>query len=303
MTTKQNELIGAIEAGGTKFICLIGTGPNHIVAETRISTTDPNETLGKVKEFFRRSISSDPLKAIGIAAFGPVEPSLGSPYFGYITNTPKPGWSFQNIVGVLKDEFDVPYGFDTDVNGAAYGELVWGAGQGLDTIIYLTIGTGIGGGAIVGGNIVHGLMHPEMGHIRIPHNRQIDPFEGICPYHKDCFEGLACGPAIASRWDRPAQDLPDDHPAWDLEAEYIATALVNYTLVLSPQKIILGGGVMNKVFLFDLIREKFRELLRDYVQKPETTSHLHQYIVPPGLGVRSGALGALALGYKQLSSL
>ena len=189
----------------------------------------------------------------------------------------------------------VPVGFDTDVNVAALGEHRWGAAQGLDTFIYLTIGTGLGGGGMVNGQLIHGLIHPEMGHIRIPHDWQKDHYAGSCPYHGDCLEGLAAGPALAGRWGQPGETLPDDHPAWKLEAHYLALALVNFICTLSPQRIIMGGGVMDKTHLFPMIRDQVRDLLNGYIQAPDILKNIDRYIVPPGLGNRSGVLGAIAL--------
>jgi fructokinase len=184
---------------------------------------------------------------------------------------------------------------DTDVNAAALGEHRWGAAQGLDTFVYLTIGTGIGGGALVGGKILHGLMHPEMGHILIPHDRDRDPFKGMCLFHEDCFEGLACGPAIQARWGKPGKDLPDDHPAWPLEAHYLASGLVALIMVLSPQRIILGGGVMQRLHLFPLVRKEVVELLNGYIHQPAILEAIDRYIVPPALQGQAGVLGAIAL--------
>jgi len=289
-------IYGGIEAGGTKFVCAVGTGPNDIRAETRFPTTTPQETIAHAIAFFREQ---GPLAAIGIASFGPVDPNPASPTFGYITSTPKPGWANTDLAGPLKTALGVPVGFDTDVNGAALGEHHWGASQSLDTFIYLTIGTGIGGGAMVEGKLLHGVMHPEMGHIRIPHDRDQDPFEGICPFHIDCLEGLASGPAIEARWGTRAETLPPDHPAWELEAAYIAYALVNFTLTLAPHRIILGGGVMEQKQLFPLIRAKVQELLNGYLQVSEILEGIDDYIVPPGLGERAGVLGAIALAEGQ----
>jgi fructokinase len=196
----------------------------------------------------------------------------------------------------------VPFGFDTDVNGAALGEWRWGAGQGLDTFIYLTIGTGIGGGAMVNGRLAHGLIHPEMGHIRLPRDPAVDPYTGHCPYHGDCFEGLACGPAIGDRWGQPAYELPDDHPAWDLEAHYLALALVNFICTLSPQRIIMGGGVMDQKQIFPFMRQKVQTLLNGYVQSPRILEEIDSYIVPPGLGNRAGVLGAIALAQQVVAA-
>ena len=289
-------LVGGIEAGGTKFVCAVGSGPDDVRAETRFPTTTPEETIGQAIDFFREQREQHgELVALGIAAFGPLDPDPASPTYGYITSTPKPGWTNVDFAGPLARALDLPVAFDTDVNGAALAEGRWGAAQGLDTFIYLTIGTGIGGGAMVGGSLLHGLLHPEMGHVRLPHDRQQDPYPGRCPYHGDCLEGLASGPAIAARWGQPAETLPVDHPAWSLEAHYLALGLVNFIVTLSPQRIILGGGVMAQAQLFPLVRRRVLELLNGYVQSPRLLEAIDTYIVPPALGRRAGVLGALAL--------
>ena len=289
-------LFGGIEAGGTKFVCAVGSGPDDIRAETRFPTTTPEETIGQAIAFFREQREQHgELAALGIAAFGPLDPDPASTTYGYITSTPKPGWANTDFAGPLARALNLPVAFDTDVNGAALGEGRWGAAQGLDTFIYLTIGTGIGGGAMVGGSLLHGLLHPEMGHVRLPHDRQQDPYPGRCPYHGDCLEGLASGPAIAARWGRPAETLPVDHPAWSLEAHYLALGLVNFIVTLSPQRMILGGGVMEQAHLFPLVRRRVLELLNGYVQSPRLLEAIDTYIVPPALGRRAGVLGALAL--------
>jgi fructokinase len=290
------QLFGGIEGGGTKFICAVGTSPDDIRREMRIPTTTPDETLGQVISFFQESERDlGRLSALGVACFGPLDPKPASPTFGRILPTPKPGWTNANIVGTLRSAFEVPIGFDTDVNGAALGEWTWGAAQGLDTFIYLTVGTGIGGGAMVNGKLVHGLLHPEMGHIMIPHDKDRDPFEGACPFHNDCFEGLASGPAMEQRWGQKAETLPLDHPAWELEAHYVALALVNYITTLSPQRIIIGGGVGGRDGLLPVIRKNVQTRLNEYVQSPTITKNIDEYILPPGLYGRSGILGAMAL--------
>jgi fructokinase len=286
------QLYGGIEAGGTKFVCGVGTGPENIRAEKRFPTTTPNETIALAIDFFK---AQGQLTAIGVGSFGPVDPNPKSATFGYITSTPKPGWAGTDFVGALRKAFDVPIGFDTDVNAAALGEHCWGAAQGLDTFIYLTIGTGIGGGAMVEGKLLHGAMHPEMGHILTPHDREQDPYKGRCPFHGDCLEGLASGPALEARWGASAETLPADHPAWDLEATYLAYALTNFILTLVPQRIILGGGVMEQMQLFPLVRAKTKTLLNNYFHIPEILEHIDSYIVPPALGNQAGILGALAL--------
>ena len=287
---------GGIEGGGTKFVCAIGTGPNEIVAETSFATTqDATATINQAIEFFRANSQGAPLDGVGIASFGPVDPDPRSPHYGYITTTPKPGWAQTDFLGPVRAALNVPVGFDTDVNGAALGEYRWGAAQGLDTFVYLTIGTGLGGGGMVMGQLMHGLMHPEMGHMLLPHDWEADPFAGNCPYHGDCWEGLAAGPALEARWQTKGDTLPPDHPAWDLEAHYLALGLVNIITVLSPQRIILGGGVMQQLQLFPLIRAKVQTLLNGYLQRAAITDDMDSYIVPPALPGRSGVLGAIAL--------
>ena len=286
---------GGIEAGGTKFVCAIGSGPGDLREEERFPTTTPEETIGRCINYFKEHSKQEPITAIGISSFGPVDPDPGSPTWGYITSTPKPGWGQTPFAGRIGEEIGVPVGFDTDVNGAALGENRWGAARELDTFIYLTVGTGIGGGGLIRGKLMHGLIHPEMGHVRIPHDVQEDPFEGACPFHGDCLEGLAAGPAIEKRWGTPGGDLPDGHPAWNLEAKYLALALTGFICTLSPQRIVLGGGVMQRRLLFPRIRAKVLEFLNGYVQSTAILEHNDRYIVPPALGDKSGVLGAIAL--------
>lgn len=295
-------LWGGIEAGGTKFVCAVGTGPDDLRAQVRFPTTTPAESIGQAIEFFeRQQREKDPLAGVGIASFGPVDPNPHSPTFGYITTTPKPGWAHTDFAGAVRRALRVPVGFDTDVNGAALAERRWGAALGLDTFVYLTIGTGIGGGGMVGGQLIHGLLHPEMGHFRVPHDRERDPFDGVCPYHGDCLEGLATGPALEARWGRPAEKLPVHHPAWELEADYLALGLVSIICILSPQRVILGGGVMKQRRLFPLVRRRVQELLNGYLQAPAILDRIDDYIVPPALGSRAGVLGAIALARHHSS--
>ena len=297
----MNALCGAIEAGGTKFVCAVGTGPDDLHDEIRFNTTVPAETLGRATEFFKRHNDRTPLAAIGIGSFGPVDLDPASATCGYITTTPKPGWAQAEFAGVIQRSLNIPVAFDTDVNAAAMGEYRWGAAQGLKTFIYLTVGTGIGGGAMVDGRLLHGMLHPEMGHVRIPHDWKNDPFPGACPAHGDCLEGLAAGPAMERRWGQKAQALPASHAAWALEAEYLAQALMNFVCVLSPQRIILGGGVMQQLQLFPLVRTRLGELLNGYIQTREIADKMDEYVVPPGLGNRAGILGALALAQDRLA--
>jgi fructokinase len=298
----MSPVFGGIEAGGTKFVCAVGTSPEDIRAEIRFPTVSPEKTIQKAIDFFQeqQEIMHRSLAAIGIAAFGPLDPNRASPTFGHITSTPKPGWQNADLAGKVGRALDLPVGFDTDVNGAALAEGRWGAAQGLDTFLYLTIGTGLGGGGLVGGELMHGLIHPEMGHIRIPHDWNADPFPGTCPYHGDCLEGLAAGPALEKRWGARAETLPPDHPAWELEAHYLALGLQTFICTLSPQRIILGGGVMMQPQLFPLVRAKTLELLNGYVQSPQILENIDEYIVPPALGAQAGVLGAFALAKAVL---
>ncbi len=286
---------GGIEAGGTKFVCAVAEGPGTISDEIRFPTTTPDETIAQAVDFFTHHHAAAPLAAVGIASFGPVDPNPSSPTWGYITTTPKPGWHNTDLAGPLAAALGVPIGFDTDVNGAALGEHRWGAGQGLDNIVYLTVGTGLGGGAVVNGKLLHGMMHPEMGHMLLPRDPQRDAYAGHCPYHGDCFEGLVCGPAIIDRWQQDSYELSPDHEAWKLEAHYLALGVTNIIAILSPERIILGGGIMDQEQLFPMVRANVQELLNGYIQTPQILEQIDQYIVPPGLGNQAGVLGAIAL--------
>lgn len=293
-------LFGGIEAGGTKFVCAVGSGPDNLKAVVQFPTTTPEETITKTIEFFKENSKTEKLAAVGIASFGPVDLKPNSPTHGFITTTPKPGWANTDLAGPIGRALEIPVGFDTDVNGAAIGENRWGAAQGLDSFIYLTVGTGLGGGGLIEGKPIHGMLHPEMGHVLLPHDWERDPFPGNCPYHNDCLEGMACGPAMERRWGCPAEKLPPDHPAWPLEAHYLALGLVNFITTLSPQRIIMGGGVMKQAHLFPLIRQEVQRLLNGYVQAAEILTDIDRYIVPPALGGQAGVLGALVLAQEAL---
>jgi fructokinase len=297
----DGRLYGGIEGGGTKFVCLVGTSPDDVQAEERFPTSTPDATLGRALAFFRdEQARLGPLAALGIGSFGPVDLQPGSPTFGFITSTPKPGWKNVDVAGPFRRALGLRVAFDTDVNAAALGEWRWGAARGLDTFLYLTIGTGIGGGGLVGGQLMHGLVHPEIGHLRLPRDPAVDPFPGACPFHGDCLEGLASGPAILARWGRPAEALPSDHPAWALEARYLALALVNLICTVSPQRILMGGGVMDQAHLFPVVRREVKTLLNDYLRAPEILEGTEAFIVPPALGARAGVLGALALAQRAV---
>ena len=247
----QEKLFGAIEAGGTKMNCAILDINGKIIKESTISTTTPEETTNKIIEFF----SPYKLSSLGIGTFGPVDLNQKSEKYGSILNSPKLAWKGFNYFTAFKS-LNVPIGIDTDVNASCMGETTFGASKGLSNVIYITIGTGIGIGIYCEGNLLHGMMHPEGGHI-ILKKRDDDKGECVCPYHDSCFEGLASGPSILKRYGKPANELKDDEKVWDLEADYIAQALVNYIMILQPQKIIIGGGVMHQEQLFPLIRKKY----------------------------------------------
>ena len=296
-------LIGAVEAGGTKFMLAVGTGPDDLRDITRVPTTTPAETLARVTAYFEEAARRHgPLAAFGAGTFGPAGVHAGEKDFGFITTTPKAGWAHTDLLAALRSasSADVPMAFDTDVNAAAFGEWKHGAGRGRGAVLYLTVGTGIGGGFVVNGRPLHGLIHPEMGHIRPPRVAG-DDFAGACPWHGACLEGMASGPAIAARWGRPAGELPPDHPAWELEAEYLALACVNFLTTLSPEKLILGGGVMDQPQLLPVIRQRVGALLNGYLSHPAIAAGLEEIIVAPGLGGRSGMVGALALGAAALA--
>ena len=297
--TSPGPLYAGLEAGGTKCVCAIGTAPDDIRALTQFPTTTPAQTMAHAVAFFEAHRSG--LMAVGIASFGPLDPRPRSASFGWITSTPKPGWAHTDLAGTLSRALSLPVAFDTDVNAAALAEQRWGAAQGLETFLYITVGTGIGGGAMVNGRLLHGLLHPEMGHIRIPHDWQVDPFPGLCPYHGDCLEGLAAGPAMAARWGMPAHTLPPDHPAWSLAARYLALGLVTFICTLVPQRIIMGGGILHQEHLLPRLRHEIQQLLNDYIQVAELHGQLDDYIVPPALGDRAGVLGALALAHAVQS--
>ncbi len=288
-------MLGGVEAGGTKVVCVIGTAPDDIVASTRIEVTDPATTLGAAVEFFAEAVRQGTrLDALGIGSFGPVELRSGHPRWGHITSTPKPGWSNTDIVGPFASALRIPIGFDTDVNAAALGESRWGAARGLDTFVYLTIGTGIGGGALVDGRLLHGLGHPEMGHVPVP-RMDGDAFTGSCPFHGDCLEGMACGPAIAARFGSRAEELGADEQALaaTLVAHYLAAGCRAFVYALAPERIIVGGGLSMLPGLFDLAGAALVKQLGGYPGLPEHAAR--GFIVPAQLGQSAGPAGTLVL--------
>lgn len=287
-------LIGALEAGGTKMVCAVGGENGSILEQISIPTTTPEETIPKITAYFK----DKKIDALGVAAFGPVDVKPDSPTYGQILDTPKLAWRHFDLLGGLKRELKLPMGLDTDVNGSCLGEMAYGCARGLDSVIYITIGTGIGVGILVGGRLLHGMLHPEGGHILLGRHPD-DPEGGVCPYHKNCLEGFASGPSIEARWGERAALLADRPEVWEMESYYIAQALVNYIMILSPQKIILGGGVMHQEPLFPMIRSKVREMLGGYLNTRELKD-MDNYIVPASLKDNQGIMGCIKLGMDAL---
>lgn len=277
------------------MVCAVGDENGVIKDRTSFPTRQPEETFADMIAYYRNW----DIQALGIGCFGPVDLNRQSRTYGYITKTPKPGWGNCDIVGAFKDALGVPVGFDTDVNGAVLGEVTWGAAKGLDSAIYITIGTGVGVGVYVNGGLLHGLVHPEGGHILLIRHPK-DTYEGKCPFHKNCVEGLAAGPSIEARWGKKAAELADRDEVWEMEAYYIAQAITDYILSYSPQKIILWGGVMHQEKLFGMVRKEVLNLLNGYVAHETITEHIDQYIVPPALGEDPGIMGAIKLGLDAL---
>ena len=291
-------LFGTLEAGGTKMVLSIGNERNELLEQTVIPTEMPDKTIPAMAAWFKdRHIA-----ALGIGTFGPVDLSPGSPTYGWITKTPKPGWEDTPLLPPLRDVLGVPAKIDTDVNAAALAEWQLGAAKGLNSCLYVTVGTGIGAGVVAEGKLVHGLLHPELGHMLLRQEPEDPAPAGFCPYHQGCLEGLASGPAMEKRWGTKAQYLPPDHEAWGLEAAYLAQMCMNAVCAFSPEKIILGGGVMQQKHLFPLIRQKTKDLLNGYIHVREITERIDTYIVEPGLGTKSGATGALLLAREAYNT-
>lgn len=284
-------MFGGIEAGGTKMVCAVGDENGEIIDKTTFPTRQPEETFHNLIRYF---MPWD-IKALGIGCFGPVDLNRQSKTYGYITKTPKEGWENCDVVGTFETALGIPVGFDTDVNGAILGEVTWGAAKGMENAIYITVGTGVGVGVYLNGRLLHGLVHPEAGHILIAKHSE-DFYEGCCPFHKNCVEGLASGSAIEGRWGKKAAELADREEVWKLEAYYIAQAIVNYILAYSPQKIILWGGIMHQKKLFALIREEVKRLMNGYLSHEMLKESIEEYIVPPALGENPGIMGAIKLG-------
>lgn len=290
-------LIGALEAGGTKMVCSIGNLQGGVLQRASFPTTTPDVTIPQIVDF----IGKFDIKALGIGSFGPLDLNPASPTYGSITKTPKKEWVNYPLMDKLKTALNVPTAIDTDVNASALAEYTMGAGKGLSSLLYVTVGTGIGGGLVIDGKPIHGLVHPEMGHMILSVQEGDSMPDGVCPFHRHCLEGLACGPAIEKRWGLSSKLMTPDHPAWELEATYLAQMCVNMIVTVSPEKIVLGGGVMQQAHLFPKIRRQVLTLLNGYVNSPSITPEgIDNYIVPPVLGVNSGVVGALLLGAEAL---
>lgn len=295
----MTELLGSIELGGTKIVCGYGNGPDNIIARHRIPTTEPVECMNEVLSFFSSCEQQyGALKSIGVATFGPVDIMPSSVSYGSILKTPKPHWSNFNILSALKEHYAVPMAVSTDVNGALLSEVRWGAGRGYDNVVYITVGTGIGAGIMVNGQLVSGFLHPEIGHMRIP----AGGVEGICPFHGNCLEGLVCGPAIAARAGCSAEALPANDPLWDDIAQNLADMCINLITILATQRIILGGGVMYKEGLLEKIKHQFSVRMADYLPINERAVSLDNVLVRPEIPNDCGVLGGFILA-EQASNL
>jgi fructokinase len=290
-------IFGALEAGGTKMVCALGKEDGTIVEQVSIPTTTPEETIPLIIDYFK----DKDIAALGVGSFGPVDVNKESDTYGYILDTPKIPWKYYDLLGNIKKQLNVPVELDTDVNGSCLGEMTFGSSKGLDSVVYITIGTGVGVGGAVNGQLLHGMLHPEAGHILLRQHPE-DTFEGSCPYHGPCLEGLAAGPAIEKRWGKKAVELKDNDKVWEMEAYYIAQALVNYILTLAPRRIILGGGVMHQEQLFPLIRIEVKRLLNGYLNTKEINDMEH-YIVPASLNDDQGIMGCIQLAKIALQNI
>ena len=288
-------LIGGIEAGGTKMVCAVGDESGKVMDRVSFPTRQPEETFRDLIDYFK----GRDIQALGVGCFGPLDLNKDSKTYGYITKTPKKGWEYCDVVGTLKNALNVPVGFDTDVNGAVLGEVTWGAAKGAESAIYITVGTGVGVGVYVNGGLLHGLVHPEAGHMLLGRHPE-DEYVSCCPYHKNCMEGLASGTAVSGRWGKKGVELADRDEVWELEAFYIGQAIANYVLAYSPQMIILWGGVMHQEKLFDMVRREAKNMLNGYIPHDMILNSMEEYIVPPALGEDPGIMGAIKLGLDAL---
>lgn len=283
-----------VEIGGTKVVVAFGGGPDDLSDRIRIPTTTPDQTMGEIARILRDRAARHGLDAIGVASFGPLRLDAKAGNYGHILSTPKPGWSNADLLGPLEG-LGVPIALDTDVTGAALGEGRWGACAGLDNHAYVTVGTGVGVGLVVNGAPVHGVLHPEVGHLPVRRDPRRDPFAGFCPFHGDCLEGLISGPAIAARLGRSGETLSIDDPVWDLIGDYLAQMAATLTYTVAPQRIVLGGGVGQVTHLRERVRDRLKFWLGDYLPELRTPEALEAYVAAPALGDNSGVLGAIVL--------
>ncbi|MDO4549356.1 MAG: ROK family protein [Clostridia bacterium] len=289
-------ILGALEAGGTKMVCSVGNENGEVHETITLPTDAPEKTLRQIIEYF----SAKGIQALGIAGFGPLDLDRRSKTYGYITTTPKAQWEYCALLPIFKNALGLPVGIDTDAGAAALAEFELGAGKDVRDLVYITVGNGIGGGVIANGQIVHGMVHPEYGHFIIkPHPLDPNP-DGFCPYHISCLEGMAAGSTFEKRWGMSNAKLPEGHIGWEIEAYYLAQCCVAALLILSTQMIVLGGGVMNRDFLYDMARSETVELLNGYIANEKVVEHMDRIIVRPGLGNDSGVVGALILAAKEL---
>lgn len=291
----MSKIYAGIEAGGSWFRWVIGSDPQDILFQGQVSTTTPAETMGQVATSLQKRLEILHVESVGLASFGPLDINPLSADYGHILRTPKMSWTGVDILGFFQQALKMPVALNTDVNAAALAEYKWGGARESANFVYLTVGTGIGGAIMIRGKFPGFRLHPEMGHIFTAHNWQNDPYPGCCPFHGDCWEGLASGESLRLRWGKSAEFLPDDHAAWELESHYLAMGICNLVYVLSPKKIIIGGGVMKHSALFKSIREKVKVLANDYVPSSSGADGDDNFIGPPGLGDRAGLLGTLAL--------
>jgi len=285
------------------MVAALSRGPGEILCRERIPTTTPDETITRLVSYFTRATEEfgEP-EALVVGTFGPADLDPASLTYGFITATPKPYWSQTDLLGPIQKALDVPAVFETDVAASLFGEATWGAAKGMKHAAYFTVGTGIGGSVMIDGEILHGIGHPEMGHMRVSRHDQ-DDFKGSCPFHHDCLEGMAAGTSMSQRWGIPAEELPVDHPAWEIEASYLAQACLNLLMIAPPGRIILGGGVMHQEQLFPLVRAELSRLLDGYLAYEQLCGDLEDYLVPPALGDDAGVLGCVALGRRLLAGV
>ena len=291
----EQQLIGALEAGGTKMVCATGYADGTVLEREQIATTTPQETVEAVNAWF----ADKGIAALGIGAFGPTAVNPASPQYGKILETPKTAWRYFDLLGTIQNELNIPCGYDTDVNVACLGEVTFGCAKGLTDVVYLTIGTGVGAGVMCAGRLLHGMLHPEAGHMLV-RARPTEEERCVCPSHASCLEGLASGPAIAARWGKPAAELADNDEVWALEGDYLGQMCANLVLMYSPRRIVLGGGVMHQEQLYGIVRKKTLEYLGGYIQTAELKD-MESYICAPGCGGDQGILGAAELARRALA--